>query len=172
MAHMATFLSLLCPQDVLELNFWWQMEYQGPYFGITVVRAFILHKKDLRIFQDIWDPSWNNFLRWEDARLKFSVAEVYFDFWVKLVVHYGLLCERMCSQYGAKPTSQEWVGLYRNVEDMMPKWGSLRRIPQGILFQPGGIQCDFMAPFLNPLLGCDTLPLLRCNLMWGMLYLL
>lgn len=46
-------------------------------------------------------------------------------FLVKLVEHYGLLCERICSQYGAKPTSQDWVGLYRNVEDMMPEWGSL-----------------------------------------------
>ena len=38
-----------------QLNLWWQMEYEGLYFRITIVRAFILYKKSLRFFQDIWD---------------------------------------------------------------------------------------------------------------------
>jgi hypothetical protein len=38
------------------------------------------------------------------------------------VEHYGLFHERLPSQHGAKPTSREWVGLYKNVEDMMPEW--------------------------------------------------
>ena len=74
-------------------------------------RAFVVYKKGLRFFRDIWDHGMNGFLRWEEARFKFFLPEVYFYFWIKLVEHYD---ERMRGQYGAKPTSQELVGLYKN----------------------------------------------------------
>lgn len=61
-------------------------------------------------------------MRWEVARHKCSLVEVYSDFWNKLVEHFGLFRERLSSQHGAKPTSREWVGLYKNVEDMMLEW--------------------------------------------------
>ena len=59
-------------------------------------------------------------MRWEDAQLKFSFVEVYYNLWIKLVEHYGLFCEGIRSQHGAKPTSHEWVGLYENAEYIMP----------------------------------------------------
>ena len=31
MAQTTTVLSPSCPEDVFQLNRWWQMEYQGPY---------------------------------------------------------------------------------------------------------------------------------------------
>jgi hypothetical protein len=51
--------------------------------------------KSLRCFHEIWDHGMNVFLRWEEARLKIFLPKVHFDFWIKLVEHYGLFHERM-----------------------------------------------------------------------------
>ena len=105
-------------------------------------------------------------------QLKFSLVEVYYDFWFKLVERYGLFCEKLCSQHVAKLISQEWVGMYKNVEDMMPEWvvcaGYLKAFSFGLV----EFSAEFMGTFPNPLLGCNTSPLMRCNPIQGMFYLL
>lgn len=53
MACIDTFLSPSLLEDILQFNLWWEMEYQGLYFGITMDRDFVLYKKGLRFFQDI-----------------------------------------------------------------------------------------------------------------------
>jgi hypothetical protein len=67
MARMATFFSPSCPKDVLQLNLWWQMEYQGLYFRIIIIKAFILYKKKFEIFTRHLGLGRNDFLRWEDT---------------------------------------------------------------------------------------------------------
>ena len=85
-------------------------------------RGFILYNKDLRYFRDIWDLGRNDFLEWEKAHTKFSLAYVYYGFWIKLLEQYGLFRDRIISQQGAHPNSQEWIGLYRNQEDELLEW--------------------------------------------------
>lgn len=41
---------------------------------------------------------------------KFSPAKTYYDFWVKLLESYGSYHDRILSQHGAQPTSQELGG--------------------------------------------------------------
>ena len=41
-----------CLENILQFNLWWQMEYQGLYFVITMARTLILYKKGLRFFRD------------------------------------------------------------------------------------------------------------------------
>lgn len=41
MARKVTFLSLSCLEDILQLDLWWQSEYQG-YVGITMDWDFVL----------------------------------------------------------------------------------------------------------------------------------
>lgn len=117
----ATFLSPSCSKDILQLNMQWHMEYQCFQFNITMDRAFVLYRKGLRYFRDVWDHGIDEFLSWEEASIKFSLPEVYWV-WTKLVEHYSPFHERMLRQRKAQPTSQQWVGLYRNSKDELPKW--------------------------------------------------
>ena len=39
MARMVAFLSSSCLENVLQLNLWWRMEYQGLNFGTTMDRG-------------------------------------------------------------------------------------------------------------------------------------
>lgn len=68
MAHTTTFLSPSCSKDILQLSFWWRMEYDQSKFGITMNRSFVLYKKGMRHFQGIWDPARHGLLEWEIAR--------------------------------------------------------------------------------------------------------
>jgi hypothetical protein len=63
-----------------------------------IYRGFTLYSKGLRYFQDIWDLGRNDFLEWDEAHTKFSLAYVYYDFWIKLLEHYGLFRDRIISQ--------------------------------------------------------------------------
>lgn len=58
----------------------------------------------------------------EEVRTKFSVADVYYDSWVKLQERYDLFRGRMICQQRAHPGSQKYVALYRNQEDKLPNW--------------------------------------------------
>ena len=109
-----------CLEDIGN-SIYGKIEYQGLYYGITMDKAFVLQSKGLRFFCDIRDPCRNDLLGWEGAQIKFSLAKSYYDFWVKLLEHYGQFRERMCSQLGTQPTSHEWVGLYISQEDIMPE---------------------------------------------------
>ena len=72
----------------------------SPWIGVM-----FLTKKSLRYFRDIWDPGRNDFLGWDEERMKFSLVEVYHDLWVKLLELYGPFRERMLNQLGTQPTS-------------------------------------------------------------------
>lgn len=61
-------------------------------------------------------------MSWEEAHNKFSFAEDYYDLWVKLLKYYEAFHERMRSQHDAQPISMEWVSLYKNPEEALPKW--------------------------------------------------
>lgn len=52
-------------------------------------RALVLYKKGLRQFHDIWDRSWNNFVEWKVAHIKFSLVKVFYVIWIKLLEHYA-----------------------------------------------------------------------------------
>ena len=59
------------------------------------------------------------FLEWEEAKVKFSLVEVYYDLLVKLLKFYGSFVIGCLDNTELKPTSHEWVGLYRNLKDTM-----------------------------------------------------
>lgn len=73
MARKVTFLSMSCSEDILQLNLWWQSEYQKLYVGITMDKGFVLYSKGLRQFHDIWDPGRNEFIEWKKRISKFSL---------------------------------------------------------------------------------------------------
>lgn len=64
------------------------MQYQGLNFSITMDRALILYRKDLRYFQDTWDPGRNIYLEHEEVHTKFSFIKLNYDFWIKLLEYY------------------------------------------------------------------------------------
>lgn len=66
-------------EEILQLNIWWKMEYQVWHFGIIMDRDQILYWKGLRYFHDIWDPSRDDFLEWEEARIWYSLTAVYHE---------------------------------------------------------------------------------------------
>lgn len=51
-----------------------------------------------------------------------SFTYVYYDVWVKALEHYGLFRYKVTSHHIAHPTSQQWVGLYRNQEGELLEW--------------------------------------------------
>lgn len=57
----------------------------------------------------------------EEAHIKFFLAYVYHDFWVKLLDHYGSFRVGMLIQQEMHPTVREWVGLYKYQEDKLPE---------------------------------------------------
>lgn len=57
----------------------------------------------------------------EEAHIKIFLADVYHDFWVKLLDHYGSFHVRMLNQQEMHPTSHEWVGLHKHQEDKLPE---------------------------------------------------
>ena len=61
-------------------------------------------------------------MNWETAKVEFSLEEIYHNFWIKLLEFYGLFREKMLNQQNAQLTLQEWVGLYRSMEDALPEW--------------------------------------------------
>lgn len=73
----------------------------------------------------------------------------------------GLFSERMCNQLGAQPTSQEWVGLYKNVEDTMHEWvvcaGYLKDFSFGLV----EFSVEFMGSFPKSIVGLHYFTLLR-----------
>lgn len=54
--------------------------------------------------------------------MKFSLIEIYYDLWVKLLEFYKSFHARMLNKIDAPPNSHDWVGLYKNSEDAIPKW--------------------------------------------------
>ena len=109
--------------------------------------ALILNRKGLRYFRDVWDLGRYEFLKWEISRVKFSLAKIYHDFWVKLLDIYGPFRDRMLSLQSAQLTSEEWVSLYRNTEDALPKWvisvGFLKEFNYGLVH----FGVEFMSTF-------------------------
>lgn len=61
MTCMGDLLSPSCVEDIVQLNLWWQSEYQKVYFGITMDLSFVLCSKELRQLCDVWDPERNEF---------------------------------------------------------------------------------------------------------------
>lgn len=66
---------------------------------------------------------------------------------------FGLFKERMCSQLGAQPTSQEWVGLYKNVEDTMHEWVLCVGYLKEFSFGPAEFSAEFMGSFPKSIVG-------------------
>ena len=67
--------------------------------------GFVLYRKCLQYVCDIWDPGINDFLDWEVACIKYSLAKIYVDLWVKLEQ-----CEpfrESWSRHGAQPNLVE-----------------------------------------------------------------
>jgi hypothetical protein len=58
-------------------------------------RAFVMYKEGLRYFNDVWDPSPNDFLKWVGSRLKFFLSLDYMDFCSKLVERYKVYTTRI-----------------------------------------------------------------------------
>lgn len=147
--YKATFISPLCLKDTLQLNIWWQKEYQG------------LHKKGLRFYKDIYDPSQSDFLGWEEARTKFSFAEMYSYFWVKLMAQYGLFHERMHSQHGTKPTSIgiHWFALKQNDG----KWVVCVEYIKGFSFDPMNFVAQVMGTYPKFIVGLQSLIEVQSN---------
>ena len=87
MACMGDLLFLTCTEDIIQLNLWWHGEYRKLYFSITMDMGFLLYSKGLRQFRDVWDLERNKNLEWEEACIRYSLAYVYHDFWVKLLEH-------------------------------------------------------------------------------------
>ena len=69
MVQSTTSLSRSYLKDVLQLNLWWQMEYQELYFGTTIDSTFVLYILGLRYSQEIWDLGRNDFLNWEESHI-------------------------------------------------------------------------------------------------------
>lgn len=74
---------------------------------------------------------------------------------------YGLFHERIHSQHGAQPTSQKWVGLYKNADHTMLQWVVCVGYLRDFRFGPVGFSADFKGASLNPMFGRNTLPLPR-----------
>ena len=75
----------------------WRTEYQVLIFGITISKALTLYGKGL-YFWDIWDPKKYIFLNWKVAKGKYSLDEIYDNFWIKILEFYGHFCDRMLNQ--------------------------------------------------------------------------
>lgn len=69
---------------------------------------------------DIWGPMRYDQLKWDIAKVVFSLEEICHDLWFKLIEFYGPFQDRMLNQQSTQLTSQEWVGLYKSTEDAMP----------------------------------------------------
>ncbi len=93
--------------------------------------------------------------------MKLSLVVVYQDFWVKLLEFYGPSRERILNQFGAQPTSHEWVGFYKNFDDELPKWvvsvGYLKDSRLGMVQLLGNLR----VLSLDPRVGHNTSLLLR-----------
>lgn len=104
-------------------------------------------------------------MEWEEGEVKFSFAGIYNDFWVQLVEFYGPFCDRMLIQHGAQLTSKDWIGLYRNPEDIMPEWvvsdGNFKEFNLG----PMQFSAGFMGTFPKSTVGSQyfTLKVVELN---------
>lgn len=99
----------------------------------------------------------------EETRLKFSLAKVYSNFWVKLEL-YGSFHERMCGQCSAHPTSHEWVGLFRNSKDALSKWVVSGGYLKDSIYGPVQFMGEFIGTFPKPNVGLQQLTLMEVNL--------
>lgn len=61
-------------------------------------------------------------MNWEDAKAKFSLANIYHDFQIKLLEFPRHFRDMMLNQQSAQLNSTEWVGLYRNTDDTLHEW--------------------------------------------------
>ena len=100
--------------------------------------------------------------------IKLSFANIYYDFWVKLLEHYGPFSERMHGQLWTQSTSHEWIGLYKNKKDVMPEWvvcvGYFKEFTFGIV----QFSVKFMGTFSKSTLKLQYFTLLMWNQMRGM----
>lgn len=60
---------------------------------------FFRRRKKFETLPRYLGPSRNEFLGRDEACIKFSLAKIYHDFWVKLVELYGPLRKRMLNQF-------------------------------------------------------------------------
>lgn len=56
----------------------------------------------------------------------------------------------MNSQHGAQPTPQDWIGLYKNLEEELPEWVASAGYFKNFELGPVQFGADFMGTFLNP----------------------
>lgn len=78
-----------------------------------------MYMSGLSSFKDIWDPRKYDFLEWKDTIVKFFFDEIHSDFLLKLNEFYTLLQNKMINQKNDQLTSQEWVGFYNHMEDVL-----------------------------------------------------
>ena len=79
-----------------------------------------------------------------------------------------LFRDRIISQQGAHPNSQEWIGLYRNQEDELLEWVVSASYFRKLVSGQSNLVLRLWVLSLNPLLGRNTLPLVKLKRMLGM----
>ena len=67
----------------------------------------------------------------------------------------------MCSHLRAQPASHNWVGLYRNQENFMPKWIVCVGYFKEFIFGLMQFSVEFMGIFPKSIVGSQYLLLLR-----------
>ena len=98
---------------------------------------------------DIWEPKRNDFLGWEEARNRLSLAEVHYGLWFKLLEHYAPFYEKMWNQHGAQPILTKWFGLYENLQVATPKWVASARYAKEFRYGLVQFSTKFMSFFLK-----------------------
>lgn len=98
-----------------------------------------------------------------EARTKVSLVEVYYDFLVELLKYYEPFHERMRSQHGAQPILKEWIGLYKNPEDVLPKWVVNVGYFKEFRFRPVQFSADFMDTLPKFTIGLQYFTLIEVN---------
>lgn len=73
--------------------------------------GFIRYQKE---YQHLGQGAINN-----NSRVSFSLEKIYHDLWVNILEFYRPFCDGLLNQQDAQLTSQEWVGLYRNLLDAL-----------------------------------------------------
>lgn len=113
-----------------------------------------------------WDPRRHNFLKWDVAKVKFSFEEVYHELRVKLIEFYKPLQGKVFKQQHTQLTPHEWVGMYRNTEDILPEWVVCASYLKEFSLGPVQFNVEFMNifPTSTLLLQYFTLTKMKTNI--------
>ena len=102
---------------LLNSNLWWTEGVNLLNQGVSYPTGLEFHRKGIKLVDDIWDSSTQDFLPWEEAKGKFNLDEGEEETWVDITCK---IADQWCNLLESDEDTAfpgHWLGFYTQGEE-------------------------------------------------------